>query len=116
MDGAAHGTATDSDRDRHGRFKRGNNAHRNGATAKAARLAAKVEELASEYEGGLSALSAVDASRLRLAAKHILTAEDSRDPTVATRATRVAELLLSRIRPREAPLPSLQELLAEADE
>jgi hypothetical protein len=114
MVGMTNGGITD--RDRFGRFRHDNNARRNGVEAKAARLNAKVEELASEFEGGLSALSAIDAGRLRLAAKHILTAEDSRDPTVATRATRVAELLLSRIKPKEVPLPTLQELLAEADE
>jgi hypothetical protein len=93
-----------------GKFLPGNNAHRAGAAAKAARLEAKITELASEFEGALSALSAADAGRLKLAAKHFLIAEDSRDPNECTRSTRTGELLLSKIKPREAPVLSLEEL------
>jgi hypothetical protein len=111
-DGGMTVQTTVSDRDRHGRFVTGNNAHRNGATAKAVRLAAKIEELASEYEGGLSALSAADAARLRLAAKHYCTAETTNDSNQCTRSTRAAELLLAKIKPKEPPLRTVQQLIA----
>jgi hypothetical protein len=52
----------------------------------------------------------MDAERLRLAAKHYVTAETCRDPIVAQRATRVAEFLLSKIKREEPPLPTLKEL------
>jgi len=48
----------------------------------------------------------MDASRLSLAAKHYVTAETCRDPVVAQRATRVAEYLLSKLKPPPAPRPS----------
>jgi hypothetical protein len=93
------------------RFVRGNDARRVGLARKAARLAAKAEELAAEY-GGLVALSAADAGRIRLAAKHLIVAEDVNDPATCVRSTRTAEMLLARIRRPEEVLPSLQEYLA----
>jgi hypothetical protein len=59
--------------------------------------------------------SFMDGNRLRLAALHYFTGETAKDAVVSQRATRCAEYLLSKIRREEAPLPSLDELLAEAD-
>jgi hypothetical protein len=59
------------------------------------------------------ALSAVDAGRIALAAKHLVIAETTKDPTICVRSTRTAEMLLSRIKPEEVLLPTLEELLAE---
>jgi hypothetical protein len=104
MNGEANGAA--SDRDPHtGRFVAGNNAR----LAKQLKIAAKVEQLRHEYFpcGGESSM---DASRLMLAAKHYVIAEDARDPTVCVRSTRTAEYLLAKIRRQEEPLPSLAEL------
>ena len=82
-------------------FKPGENRH----TRKAGRIAAKLAELTAEFfpDGGYSRM---DASRLSLAAKHYVTAETCRDPVVAQRATRVAEYLLSKLKPPPAPRPS----------
>jgi hypothetical protein len=102
--------AAPNDRGRHGYFSRGNDVARRGREAKAARISALAIELASSY-GGFEALNLIDANRVRLAAKLFITAEDCRDPNQCTRSTRAAELLLSKIAPKEAPLPSLQELL-----
>ncbi|MGO8925127.1 MAG: hypothetical protein ACLQF4_19585 [Xanthobacteraceae bacterium] len=101
--------ATSSDRGRHGYFALGNSVARRGREAKLARILAKTEELAGQF-GGMLALSAVDRGRAQLAAKHLIIAEDAHDPTVCVRSTRAAELLLSRIKPHEAPLPTLEEL------
>jgi hypothetical protein len=108
MHGAANGRA--ADHDRLGRFTRGNNAR----AAKATKIVTKTEELRREFFpcGGESVM---DANRLRLAAKHYVDAETCRDPIVAQRATRCAEYLLSKIKREEPPLPTLEELLAEAD-
>jgi hypothetical protein len=113
MDGFANGADTAGDRNERGRFVVGNNAHRNGRDRKSARLLAKFEQLAGAYEGGINALSVIDAGRLRLAAKHLLIAEDTTDPNQCTRSTRAAEMLLVRIKPKETLLPTLDELLAE---
>jgi len=64
--------ATVSDRGPHGYFAPGNSIARRGRESKLARIHAKIEELSHEFDGGLSALSAVDASRLKLAAKHLI--------------------------------------------
>jgi hypothetical protein len=93
------------DRDELGRMKRGYNPR----VSKLIRIAAKVEELQRELfpNGGGTVM---DNNRLRLAAKHYVTAETCRDPVVAQRATRCAEFLLSRINPVEEPPPSFAEL------
>jgi hypothetical protein len=110
MGGAANGILADRDRQT-GRFRRGNNAR----TAKAIKIAAKAEELKHEYFpcGGESVM---DGNRLRLAARHYVDAETCRDRVVAQRATRCAEYLLSKIRREEAPLPTIDEMLAGIDE
>jgi secreted trypsin-like serine protease len=110
MDGSAIGAATDRDRFT-GRFVTGNNAR----LAKQLKIAAKVEQLRREYFpcGGESS---IDASRLMLAAKHYVIAEDTLDPDACVRSTRTAEYLLSKVRREEEPLPTVEELLAEADE
>jgi hypothetical protein len=46
--------------------------------------------------------SVMDANRLKLAAQHYFTAETSQDAVVAQRATRVAEYLLSKLKPPSA--------------
>ena len=83
-----------AERDRLGRYKPGYSSRR----VKLERIAAKLNELVAEYfpNGGYSRM---DASRLSLAAKHYVTAETCRDPVVAQRATRVAEYLLSKLKP-----------------
>jgi len=93
------------DRDELGRMRRGHNPR----TSNLIRIAAKAEMLRNEYfpRGGWTVM---DAERLRLAAKHYVTAETCRDPIVAQRATRVAEFLLSKIKREEPPLPTLKEL------
>ena len=103
MHGEPHGVLTNHDRS--GRFTRGNNAR----DAKLIRIAAKAEELQREFfpSGGETVM---DANRLRLAARHFVTAETHRDPVVAQRATRIAEFLLSKIKRPEEPLPTLEEL------
>jgi hypothetical protein len=103
MDGMANGAATDHDR--LGRFRRGNNAR----SAKQLKIAAKVEMLRHEYFpcGGETI---IDANRLHLAAKHFIIAETARDPTVCVRSTRTAEYLLAKIKPREEPVPTLEEM------
>ena len=95
----------------HGRFARGNDIARRAREAKAVRIAARADELASRF-GGFEALEPIDAGRVRLAARHFVTAEVTHNLNQSIRATRVAEMLLARIRPKEAPLPSLRELLA----
>ena len=87
-----------AERDRLGRYKPGYSSRR----VKLERIAAKLNELVAEYfpNGGYSRM---DASRLSLAAKHYVTAETCRDPVVAQRATRVAEYLLSKLKPPSAP-------------
>src|SRR5215472_15826480 len=87
-----------AERDRLGRYKPGYSSRR----VKLERIAAKLNELVAEYfpNGGYSRM---DASRLSLAAKHNVTAETCRDPVVAQRATRVAEYLLSKLKPPPAP-------------
>jgi len=74
------------------------------APRRAFRIAAKLEELRREFfpAGGESA---IDASRLRLAAQHYIIAETARDPTVSVRSTRTAEYLLNKLRPPPAPRP-----------
>jgi hypothetical protein len=85
----------------------------NPRISKRIRVDAKLEELRREYfpNGGASA---VDTSRLRLAAQHYFTAETNTDPVVAQRATRCAEYLLSKIKREEEPLPLLDDLLEAA--
>ena len=75
-------------------FKPGENRY----TRKAARIAARLEELRAEYDPAGNA-SAVDQNRLRLAAQHYIIAETAHDPTVSVRSTRTAEYLLAKIRP-----------------
>jgi hypothetical protein len=108
MHGEVNGALADRDPFT-GRFKRGNNAR----FARQLKIAAKVEQLRHEYFpcGGESSM---DASRLLLAAKHYVIAEDARDPTVCVRSTRTAKYLLSKIKREEEPLPTVEELL-EAD-
>jgi hypothetical protein len=89
-----------NDRGAHGRFARGNNVARRGRETKLARIQRKIEELSHEFDGGLSALSAVDVGRLKLAAKHMIIAEDTPNATLCVRSTRTAELLLMRIQPK----------------
>jgi len=86
------------ERDELGRYRRGFNPR----ITKRMRVAAKLEELRREFfpSGGESA---VDAGRLRLAAQHYFTAETAKDAVVAQRATRVAEYLLSKLKPPSAP-------------
>ena len=86
------------ERDKLGRYKPGYNFR----ITRRMRIAAKLEELRCEYfpNGGWSA---VDASRLRLAAQHYFTAETCQDPVVAQRATRCAEYLLSKLKLPSAP-------------
>jgi hypothetical protein len=99
-----------NDRGPHGYFAHGNSVAARGRQAKLVRLAAKIEELSREFDGGMSALSAVDVSRLKLAAKHMLIAEDTTNATLCVRSTRTAELLLMRIRPKAPRIPTLREL------
>ena len=91
-----------------GRFKPGMNSRK----IKQARVAAKLDELVAEYfpHGGASVM---DANRLKLAAAHYVDANLCRDPVIRQRATRCAEFLLSKVKRREAPSPTLKEMLAE---
>jgi hypothetical protein len=81
-------------------MKPGENRH----TRKAARIAAKFNELVAEYfpNGGASIM---DANRLKLAAAHYVDAGVCRDPVVRQRATRCAEYLLSKLKPPAVPRP-----------
>jgi len=99
-----------TDRDRAGRFATWNRVAQSCRVSKLARIHAKIEELAREFDGGISALSAVDAGRLKLAAKHLIIAEDTPNATLCVRSTRTAELLLMRIRPKAPRVPTLREL------
>ena len=80
-----------------GRFKPGMNSRK----VKQLKIAAKLNELVAEYfpNGGYSVM---DANRLKLAAQHYFTAETSQNAIVAQRATRVAEYLLSKLKPPSA--------------
>jgi len=102
--------AAANDRGPHGYFAHGNDVAQRGRESKLARIHRKIEELSQEFDGGMSAFSAVDAGRLKLAAKHLIIAEDTRDPTLCVRSTRTAELLLMRIRPKAPRIPTLREL------
>ena len=86
------------DRDKLGRYRPGFNPR----VSKRLRVEAKLGQLVAEYfpNGGYSVM---DANRLKLAAQHYFTAEPSRDAVVAQRATRVAEYLLSKLKPPSAP-------------
>lgn len=90
-----------AERDRLGRYKPGFNSRK----VVQARIAARADELRREYfpTGGMGIM---DGNRLQLAARHFVTAETCRDPVVAQRATRVAEYLLSKLRPPSAPRPT----------
>ena len=93
------------------RFKPGQNYY----TIKRDRIAAKLNELVAEYFPN-GDYSRMDASRLSLAAKHYVTAETCRDPVVAQRATRVAEYLLSKLKPpAPRPVPALETARAMLD-
>ena len=105
----SHGILTD--RDGLGRFKCGNNAR----DAKLIRIAAKAEELRREYFPG-GGETVMDADRIMLAAKHYVIAKDTSDPDECVRSTRTYEYLLAKLRREEAPLPTVEELLAEANE
>jgi hypothetical protein len=98
------------ERNRFGQYNPGFNPR----ISKRLRVDAKFGELRREYfpNGGASAM---DTSRLRLAAQHYFTAETNTDPVVAQRATRCAEYLLSKIKKTEAELPTLEEMLAGVD-
>ena len=91
------GEPQDIFRDERGRYKPGFNTR----MTKRMRVAARLEELHQEYfpNGGYSVM---DANRLKLAAQHYFTAETSQDAIVAQRATRVAEYLLSKLKPPSA--------------
>jgi hypothetical protein len=112
------GEPQDIVRDERGRYKPGFNTR----ITKRMRVEAKLEELRREYfpTGGESVM---DANRLKLAAQHYFTAETSQDAVVAQRATRVAEYLLSKLKPPLAPRPApalesareLLERLAESE-
>jgi hypothetical protein len=97
------------ERDRLGRYRPGFNPR----ITKRMRIVAKLEELRREFfpAGGVSA---IDASRLRLAAQHYFTAETAKDAVVAQRATRVAEYLLSKLKPSSAPRPPVADHAAQA--
>jgi len=86
------------ERDKLGRYKPGYSSRR----VKLERIAAKLEELRREFfpAGGESA---IDASRLRLAARHYIIAETARDPTVSVRSTRTAEYLLNKLSRSSTP-------------
>jgi hypothetical protein len=101
------------DRDKSGRYRPGFNPR----ISKRLRVEAKFLELIAEYfpNGGYSVM---DANRLKLAAQHYFTAETARDAVVAQRATRVAEYLLSKLRPAalhplaaQVPVETARELL-----
>jgi hypothetical protein len=94
------GEPQDIFRDERGRYKSGFNTR----ITKRMRFAARLEELRREYfpAGGESVM---DANRLRLAAMHYFTAETSTDALLAQRATRVAEYLLSKLKPPASPRP-----------
>jgi hypothetical protein len=91
------GEPQDIIRDELGRYKPGFNTR----ITKRMRVAARLEELRHEFfpVGGASVM---DENRLRLAAQHYFTAETSQDAIVAQRATRVAEYLLSKLKPPSA--------------
>ena len=91
-----------------GRFTPGMNSRKR----KQLKIAAKFDELVAEYfpNGGHSV---TDGNRLRLAAAHYIDADLCRDPVVRQRATRCAELLVSKLRRQEGPSPTLAEMLAE---
>jgi hypothetical protein len=92
------GEPQDIFRDERGRYKSGFNTR----ITKRMRVAAKLEELRQEFFPGGGA-SVMDVNRLELAAQHYFTAETAQDAVVAQRATRVAEYLLSKLKPPSAP-------------
>jgi len=99
------------ERDEFGRYRRGFNPR----ITKRMRIAAKLEELRREFFPG-GGESAIDAGRLRLAAQHYFTAETAKDAVVAQRATRVAEYLLSKLKPpAPRPVPALETARAMLD-
>ena len=99
------GEPQDLIRDERGRYKTGFNTR----ITKRMRVAAKLEELRREFfpNGGESVM---DANRMALAARHYFTAETSQNPIVAQRATRIAEYLLSKLKP-PSQLPTARQLL-----
>ena len=80
-------------------YKPGQNHH----TTKRERLALKFGELERAYfpNGGANVM---DATRLRLAAQHLIDAERCSDAVTRQRATRCAELLLSKLTPPPAAI------------
>jgi len=86
-----------SQHDRLGRFTKGNNTR----LAKRERVAAKFGELERIYFPNGDA-NVMDATRLRLAAQHLIDAERCGDAVTRQRATRCAELLLSKLTPPPA--------------
>ena len=92
------GEPQDIFRDERGRYKSGFNTR----ITKRMRVAAKLEELRQEFFPGGGA-SVMGVNRLKLAAQHYFIAETAQDAVVAQRATRVAEYLLSKLKPPSAP-------------
>jgi|SRR6516164_9421581 hypothetical protein len=79
------------------------------------KVAAKLNELVAEHfpAGGYSVM---DANRLKLAAAHYIDADLCRDPVIRQRATRVAEYLLSKLKPpAPRPVPALETARAMLD-
>ena len=95
------GEPQDIFRDERGRYKSGFNTR----ITKRMRVAAKLEELRQEFFPGGGA-SVMGVNRLKLAAQHYFIAETAQDAVVAQRATRVAEYLLSKLKPPSASRPS----------
>jgi len=89
-----------AERDRLGRYKPGFNSRK----VVQARIAARADELCREYFPNGS-MGVMDTRRVQLAARHFVTAETCRDPVVAQRATRVAEYLLTKLKPPSASRP-----------
>jgi hypothetical protein len=107
MSGSTIGS--NSAHDQLGRFTAGNSEYR----AKRLRIAALVEQLAADY----AATSATAKQLLRIAAEHLDTAAHARNNVLRSRATRMAAKTLALVRPApEPPLPTLEEMLAAADE
>jgi hypothetical protein len=107
MDGMTNGVITD--RDRLGRFRRGNNARLVGAEAKAVRLAALYSELAADY-GGEDQLTATGRLMLEQACRLKLRAEGVKDPNAVVRLSNAAARLLLKIERKPERLPSLRDL------
>jgi hypothetical protein len=104
MDGSVSGTA--QGHDKLGRLLPGHSEY----AARRRRIAARVEQLSAEYNADTPSKQIL----LGIVAVHLDEAERTRNSERRVRSSNAAQRILRSLPKREQPVPSLQELLANA--